>query len=240
MQNELRGTNTALNIEILGINLLGLELSNPEILSISKLPWMQDDSENNVWVNWGVNYRDVIIADPRNRKFITFNLTTYDLEVQSNYDRLKQYFLNAAQFIDSDNDGLLDDWEMLYFGTLAYRAFDDPDEDGQDNATEFAFGTNPHDPNSKASFNLTFSRSPAGLAVTTSFKQRLGNQFSYLLDISDQVQPWTVNSITASPINVITNLYDGTGTGLFNYRLSAPLRAEPSRFIRIRSVPRPH
>lgn len=46
---------------------------------------------------------------------------------------------------DSDEDGLPDSWEIQLFGTLAYGPGDDPDGDGQDNATEHLAGTDPAD-----------------------------------------------------------------------------------------------
>jgi hypothetical protein len=48
--------------------------------------------------------------------------------------------------IDSDNDGLPDDWEIRFFGNLDQTGAGDPDGDGLDNATEFALGTFPNDP----------------------------------------------------------------------------------------------
>lgn len=47
---------------------------------------------------------------------------------------------------DSEPDGLPDGWEMLNFGDLDEVGTDDPDVDGDDNATEFANGTDPNDP----------------------------------------------------------------------------------------------
>jgi autotransporter-associated beta strand protein len=44
---------------------------------------------------------------------------------------------------DSDQDGLADTWEQLHFGNLAPNPTDDPDGDGQSNATEFLTGTHP-------------------------------------------------------------------------------------------------
>jgi len=56
---------------------------------------------------------------------------------------------------DSDNDGLTDDWEILYFGNVeAYGPADDPDGDNNSNQRELADGTNPDDPAS-ASYLLT-------------------------------------------------------------------------------------
>ncbi len=44
---------------------------------------------------------------------------------------------------DSDNDGLPDDWEMFYFGTLDYDGNDDNDGDGVSNLDEYNADTNP-------------------------------------------------------------------------------------------------
>ena len=55
--------------------------------------------------------------------------------------------LGADEFVavDSDNDGLPDEWELLWFGSLAQGANGDPDADGLTNAAEFNHGTIPTD-----------------------------------------------------------------------------------------------
>ena len=46
--------------------------------------------------------------------------------------------------LDSDNDGIHDFWEQMYFGNISkYSGDDDPDGDGLSNFAEFAFGTDP-------------------------------------------------------------------------------------------------
>ncbi len=45
---------------------------------------------------------------------------------------------------DTDQDGLPDAWEILYFNTLAYGPADDPDHDGFTNVVELAAGSNPN------------------------------------------------------------------------------------------------
>lgn len=45
--------------------------------------------------------------------------------------------------IDTDQDGLADEWEQRYFFNLALGAGDDPDEDGLTNLAEYIAGTNP-------------------------------------------------------------------------------------------------
>lgn len=57
--------------------------------------------------------------------------------------RLYSRVLNAAEIADSDSDELEDAWEMAYFGNLNPIGSDDPDGDGDDNATEQANSTPP-------------------------------------------------------------------------------------------------
>jgi hypothetical protein len=45
--------------------------------------------------------------------------------------------------VDTDGDGLPDDWEMFYFGNLDQGATDDPDGDGVSNLAEYRAGTDP-------------------------------------------------------------------------------------------------
>lgn len=45
--------------------------------------------------------------------------------------------------LDSDGDGLPDDWENFYFGSLIQGATNDFDGDGADNLAEYRAGTNP-------------------------------------------------------------------------------------------------
>ena len=49
---------------------------------------------------------------------------------------------------DTDGDGLTDAWEYIHFGNLAMNATDDPDDDGEDNLSEFRSNTVPANPNS--------------------------------------------------------------------------------------------
>jgi hypothetical protein len=65
---------------------------------------------------------------------------------------------NAASD-DTDNDGLPDSWEMLFFGNLLQDGAGDFDGDGVSNAQEFAEGTNPAD---ATSFNPRLNISTNG------------------------------------------------------------------------------
>jgi phosphoenolpyruvate carboxylase len=47
--------------------------------------------------SWSPDYRDVIIVDSTNTHVATYNLTTYDLQVATNYDALTQLLIDIAE-----------------------------------------------------------------------------------------------------------------------------------------------
>ncbi len=49
---------------------------------------------------------------------------------------------------DNDGDGMDDDWELAHFGTLAYGADEDPDQDNLSNLGEYNNHTDPNNPDS--------------------------------------------------------------------------------------------
>ena len=96
MQIELDGETHALEIEILGVNVVGQELNNPVICSGRDIPWLQDVTAEDAWGTWGVTLRDVYILDPQNQVLHVFNLTVNSLTIQANYDALKALLVAAA------------------------------------------------------------------------------------------------------------------------------------------------
>lgn len=52
-------------------------------------------------------------------------------------------FDGVVTFIDNDKDGLPDDWERRYFGSLQQNGLGDPDQDGVTNMQEYLAGTDP-------------------------------------------------------------------------------------------------
>ena len=68
--------------------------------------------------------------------------------------------LDLGSNTDTDFDGLSDDWERFYFGSLDTDGLSDADGDGVSNADEFAQGSHP------GVVELTDTLNVAGLRVT--------------------------------------------------------------------------
>ena len=96
MQQEFDADYPDLGIQIIGVNEAGYSSGNDTFCSGRDIPWLQDNSSTDVWGDWGVTYRDVIVLDGDNVVYDVFNLTTYDLADTASYDALKQLFLDAA------------------------------------------------------------------------------------------------------------------------------------------------
>lgn len=235
MQNELRDTNTDFNIEILGVNLIDSSANNYLIINRT-LPWLQDTAQVHAQSSWQAEYRDVRILDWQNEVQAVFNLTVHDLAAATNRAALKTLFLEIAKSSDTDQDGLPDSWEIHYFGNLSHGPDEDPDFDGYNNRTEFAFGTDPRDPKSFAPMKASLSRQASAAPVVYSFRRRAGSIMSYFLETS--VRPnggWSVDPavLTVQPAR---NLYDGTGTEeVVCWPTEAALKG-PVQFMRVRSV----
>ena len=80
---------------------------------------------------------DIPTNDPFNADFDGDKISNID-ELNAGLDPLSD-----PGTADADGDGLPDDWERRYFGTLAFSAADDPQHSGQSNADAFASGANP-------------------------------------------------------------------------------------------------
>ena len=237
MQADLKAANPELNIEILGVNRTNEAASNPLVVSMSALPWLQDTLQDAVWSRWDVVWRDVRILDSQNRLRAVFNLTQFDLSVPANYATLRQVFLAAAKVVDSDGDGLPDDWEMQYFGNLLAGPGDDPDGDGQDNFTEFAFGTDPRDPKSFSSVQAQLTSNGQDRFLTLSFRRRAGSIVDYLVEASPDLKVWTKDASELNGAQSPRRLFDGTGTIEAFWSLRKSTGVRPNGFLRVNANP---
>jgi hypothetical protein len=96
MQDEVAAETPGTIIRILGCNQIGAEGANPTITAGRDIPWTQDTMAANVWVDWGINYRDVVVTDVDNIPIAVYNLTDHDLANPANYAELKQILKDAA------------------------------------------------------------------------------------------------------------------------------------------------
>ncbi len=99
-----------------------------------------------VSVNWagtsagnGPSTKPVLAADGRTVAFQSF---ASDL-VPGDYNYRRDVFTLRLGGSDSDGDGMDDDWEMAYFGTLDRDGSGDFDGDGRTDLQEFQAGTDP-------------------------------------------------------------------------------------------------
>ena len=201
--------------------------------------WLQDSLTNHVWSDWKANARDVRILDARNRLSTVFNLSTYDLSVRTNFTTLKTLFLQAARASDTDHDGLLDAWEEVHWGSLTASPDEDPDEDGHDNAAEFAFGSDPTRADSRPE--------PLGVALhpgippvlDLTFRGRAGSLLDYSVEGAAELGIWTGEPPRTLSSVTVANQFDGTGTAQRTLRLT-PLSTDTAHeFLRLRALSRP-
>lgn len=125
---------------------------------------------------------------------------------------------------DTDNDGLVDDWELRYFGTTLSSSQADPDNDGASNLNEFRAGTNP---TNALSVLLIRSIAHAGANATISWQTGAGRT-----NIVQAAAAPTGSFSDVSPPVVIP----GSGDVLTNY-LDVSATNATARFYRIRTVP---
>ena len=224
-----------MNVEILGVNQIGAEAYNAYMTAGNALPWLQDVQAESVWSRWGVDYRDVRILDSESRLVATYNLTIHDLGIAQNREDLKALFLEAAQWVDTDHDGLPDDWERLKLGRLDGGPQDDPDGDGQSNLTEYAFGTDPLQAASQSIFQTRIVKNGADRFFEVTFRRRTGWAVDYGMEQSPDLVHWSDAAVTGP--GLLTNLFDRTGTGQTSYVLAAPIDSASRTFVRVRAIP---
>jgi Tol biopolymer transport system component len=87
----------------------------------------------------GTSSKPLLAADGRTVVFQSF---ASDL-VPRDYNDRRDVFVLRLGGADTDGDGMDDDWEIAYFGTLARDGSGDFDGDGQTDRQEFLAGTDP-------------------------------------------------------------------------------------------------
>ena len=80
------------------MNPAGHESGNPEACSGRELPWLQETADDDVWGDWRVAFRDVVILDEANVQIDVYNLTSHGLSDAANREALKQKLRDAASY----------------------------------------------------------------------------------------------------------------------------------------------
>jgi hypothetical protein len=202
------------------------------------LPWLQDTAQETVSARWNVTFRDFRILDSQNRVQAVFNLTDHDLSVPTNRVTLKQMLLDAARIVDSNGDGLSDDWALQYFGNASVGAEDDTNGNGLDNFTKYAFGLDPLDWSSRVPIRASLLGDGAHRTLAITFRRRAGSDLDYVIESSLHLKDWSTNGV--SIVQPSRNLFDGTGTSEVGYTLTWPTSSQSAGFLRVRAVLHPH
>jgi hypothetical protein len=219
-----------LNVEILGVNRVGMEPFSPWITNA--LPWLQDTPQADVWGSWKVAYRDLHILNGQNELIGVYNLTDHDLQRATNRIELFNILVAASKVNDAATNGLPDDWEYYYFKRTGVSTRADFDQDGVNNFAEYAFGLNPADDLRGEMFQTKVLKQGAQPNFSFSFRRRAGSILNYTVESTGDFKQWS--ALTAVP--TIQNLYDGTGTSRATYLL--PKEPNVPRFFRVKASTR--
>ena len=237
MVSELKAAKPDLNIEIIGINQWDEVSGNPGLTDLITFPWLQDSLITNVWASWQAVKDDLFVVDSLGRQQNRFPIGRYDLIYPTNRENLKQMLLSAAVIHDQGGDSLPDDWVQQYFGATPAGPGEDPDADGRDNCTEYAFGTNPTNPKSALPMQVKLVTTGLRPELLVTFRRRAGSVLDYYLETSIDLVQWTPVTSATATVSAPVNLYDGTGTSEVRVTLKlAP--GDPLRWVRVRAVPR--
>ena len=83
---------------------------------------MQDTDDAEVWEQWDIKYRDVVIVDGSGEIVGAFKLSSNSLAQEEHFLSLTGMILEASAFPDSDGDRVSDLWEITHYGNLECHA----------------------------------------------------------------------------------------------------------------------
>lgn len=134
-QGESTSTNFGIDTREVDATVLALSIAQSESTS-ANFVIDTNTADPPTWAQTSSTF----VIDTRDPDALVFGLSIAQAEVSTTFvidtrDPLP---------LDSDNDGVHDFWENMYFGGIfAHNSAADPDADGLSNFAEFAFGTDP-------------------------------------------------------------------------------------------------
>jgi hypothetical protein len=120
--------------------------------------------------------------------------------------------------VDSDGDGLPDDWEQGHFGWLGNSANEDADGDGLSNLAEYQAGTDPVDPQSMFTFIKISPHPLGGVEVQWSSVADKSYTIQRSSNLTSGFTVLATNQAATAPLNTYRDA-TATGPGPFFYRL---------------------
>ena len=148
-----------------------------------------------------------------NGRTVVFQSFASDL-VAGDFNDKRDLFVLTLGGVDSEPDGMDDDWEMAYFETLSRDGSQDWDNDGASDLQEFLAGTDPTNANS---IFRVLTIAPAGGGAKTLLWS--GNPArSYRAEFRDDLTaaPWTALTGTISWNGTTANISDPTAGSATN------------------------
>jgi len=96
MQDDFAERYPSVEVQLIAVNEQGHSSGIEKAVEENTLPLLQDDNTQNVWENWAVTYRDVIVLNGENKITGVLNLTENSLAEEEHYATLEGLLLEAA------------------------------------------------------------------------------------------------------------------------------------------------
>jgi hypothetical protein len=159
----------------------------------------------------GASGRPVMSADGRT---VVFQSLATDI-AEGDYNGFRDVFVTRIEFPDTDGDGMADEWEMAYFGTLSRDGAWDFDGDGRSDLEEYVAGSDPTD--GRSVLRIVGVTASGTSTVTITWSSVMGKTYrvQYKQELND---PWrdlpgliaatsTVSSKQDTHANILQRFY---------------------------------
>ncbi|MEE3178097.1 MAG: LamG domain-containing protein, partial [Verrucomicrobiota bacterium] len=142
--------------------------------------------------------------------------------------------LTGTSIVDSDRDGLDDNWELAFFGNLSQGAYDDFEADGRNNLLEYSSGGNPTTTGDLAETRFTIENiGGEDYAVLHYTRPFLNGAIEYVAQAATDLTSWTGGEGKFFPHGAPTDLPNGMREHHLRYHLPIS-QVGDHNFFRIR------